>query len=114
MNIILKIDSARKLKKYISTHPRIASNTGCEAILDQLYQAYADSQEHDPPEIERDFEQLGELLEILPLDINNTIFSLIFHLCSTYEQKAYCDGLQNGARLMQELFIREAENDYWK
>ena len=34
MNIILKIDSARKLKKYISTHPRIASNTGCEAILD--------------------------------------------------------------------------------
>lgn len=47
MNIILKIDSARKLKKYISTHPRIASNTGCEAILDQLYQAYADSQEHD-------------------------------------------------------------------
>ena len=114
MNIILKIDSARKLKKYISTHPRIASNTGCETILDQLYQAYTDTQEHDPPEVERDFEQLGELLEILPLDINNTIFSLIFHLCSTYEQKTYCDGLQTGARLMQELFIREAENDYWK
>ena len=84
MNITLKIDSARKLKKYISTHPRIASNTGCEAILDQLYQAYADSQEHNPPEIERDFEQLGELLEILPLDINNTIFSLIFHLSTFF------------------------------
>ena len=38
MNIILKIDSARKLKKHISTHPHIASDTGCQTVLDQLYQ----------------------------------------------------------------------------
>ncbi len=107
MNSIPLIESARNLKTYINTHPHPICDAGCETVLELLYQAYADSQEHDPPEIEQDFEQLGNLLEVLPLELNNTIFSHLYRLCSAYEQKAYCDGLQIGAHLIQELLTKE-------
>ena len=71
--------------------------------IDQLYQAYAESHESDPPEISDGFKDLEEFLCNLPLDDNNAVFNLCCHLCSAYERKAFVDGVQYGAYLTRSL-----------
>ena len=93
---------------YLLPHPFNSGDSDCATVLDQLYQAYADSHESDPQEIRDAFAQLGDLLEDLPLVDNDMLFGLICRLCIAYDQKAYRDGLQYGAHLMSELFWKEA------
>ena len=94
---------AQRLKAYIDTHPIDLGNSDCETVLDQLYQAYAESHESDPPEIRNGFKELEEFLCVLPLEDNNAVFNLCCRLCSAYERKAFLDGLQYGAHLISEL-----------
>ena len=94
---------AEKLKAYIDTHPLDLGESDCETVLDQLYQAYAESHESDPAEIRASFKELGELLGALPLDDNNAVFNLCCSLYTAYEHKAFVAGLQYGAHLMTEL-----------
>ena len=96
-------DIARRLNAYIQAHPFDPGDSDCESVLDQLYQAYAESHESDPPEISEGFKELESFLETLPLSDNNAVFNLCCRLCSAYERKAFCDGLQYGAHLMSEL-----------
>ena len=91
------------LRKYIDVHPFDGGDSGCETVLDQLYQAYAESHESDPPEIGDGFKELEEFLCSLPLDDNNAVFNLCCRLCCAYERKAFIDGLLYGAHLMSEL-----------
>ena len=91
---------ANRLNTYIQSHPFDAGDSGCETVLEQLYQAYAESHESDPEEIGDGFK---ELEGVLPLDDNNAVFNLCCRLCSEYERKAFLDGLQYGAQLMREL-----------
>jgi len=93
----------QQLKSYIDTHPIDLGDSDCESVLDQLYQAYQESHESDPPEIREGFKELDELLRALPLDDNNTVFNLCCRLCTAYEHKAFLDGVQYGAYLMTEL-----------
>ncbi len=95
---------AKRLKAYIETHPFDPGDSNYETVLDQLYQAYAESHESDPPEISEGFKELEEFLETPPLDDNNAVFNLCCRLCTVYEHKAFIDGLQYGAHLMKELF----------
>ena len=69
----------------------------------QLYQAYAESHESDPAEINNGFQELEDFLAGLPLKDNNAVFNLCCRLCSAYERKAFLDGLQYGAHLISEL-----------
>ena len=94
---------AECLKAYIDTHPFDPGDSGCETVLNQLYQAYVVSHESDPAEISDGFKELEEFLCELPLEDNNTVFNLCCRLCSAYERKAFCDGLQYGAYLIREL-----------
>ena len=94
---------AQRLKAYIDTHPFDLGDSDCKTVLDQLYQAYAESHESDPTEISDGFKALEEFLCNLPLNDNNTVFNLCCRLCSAYERKAFIDGLQYGARLMKDL-----------
>ena len=94
---------ANRLNAYIQSHPFDAGDSGCETVLDQLYQSYAESHESDPAEIGGGFKELEEFLHTLPLDDNNAVFNLCCRLCSAYEHKAFIDGLQYGAHLMVEL-----------
>ena len=98
MNKIIK-----QLKTYIEAHPFDSGDSDCETVLDQLYQAYAESHESDPTEISSGFKELEEYLCNLPLEDNNAVFNLCCRLCSTYERKAFIDGVQYGAHLMCEL-----------
>ena len=94
---------AQRLKAYIDTHPLDLGEGDCETVLDQLYQAYAESHESDPPEISEGFKELEEHLCSLPLEDNNAVFTLCCQLCTAYEHKAFLDGLQYGAHLIAEL-----------
>ena len=94
---------AQQLKAYIDTHPFDPGDSDCETVLDQLYQAYAESHESDPTEISDGFKDLEEFLCNLPLDDNNAVFYLCCRLCSAYERKAFVDGVQYGAYLTRSL-----------
>ena len=94
---------ACRLNNYIKSHPLILCDSDCETVLDQLYQAYAESHESDPAEIDNGFKELEEFLHTLPLEDNNAVFNLCCRLCSAYERKAFLDGLQYGALLILEL-----------
>ena len=93
---------SQRLKAYIKAHPFDPGDSDCETVLDQLYQAYAESHESDPSEIGEGFKELEEFLRVLPLDDNNAVFNLCCRLCCAYERKAFLDGLQYGAHLMIE------------
>ena len=94
---------ANRLNAYITAHPFDPGDSDCETVLDQLYQAYAESHESDPPEIRDGFKELDDLLCDLSLDENNAVWNLCCQLCTAYEHKALIDGLQYGAHLMREL-----------
>ena len=91
------------MNAYIESHPLDLGDSDCETVLDQLYQAYAESHESDPPEISNGFKELENFLCTLPLDDNNAVFNLCCRLCSAYEHKAFIDGLQYGANVMLEI-----------
>ena len=95
---------AKRLAAYMDKHPIDLGDTDCETVLDQLYQAYAESHESDPPEIREGFKELDDLLGSLSLDENNAVWNLCCRLCSAYEHKAFLDGLQYGAHLIAELY----------
>ena len=94
---------AKRLNAYLNAHPFDPGDSDCETVLDQLYQAYAESHESDPAEISDGFKELGEFLCSVPLDDNNAVFNLCCRLCSAYERKAFIDGVQYGAHLLNEM-----------
>ena len=94
---------AKRLNAYINAHPFDSGDSDYETVLDQLYQAYAESHESDPAEIRDGFKELDNLLGDLSLDDNNAVWNLCCQLCTAYERKAFLDGLQYGAHLILEL-----------
>lgn len=95
--------TSEALRTYMQAHPFDSGDPDCTTVLDQLYRAYTDSHESDPPDITALFRELSEYLETLPLDTNNCIFRLTCDLCIAYERKAFLDGLQYGAELILEV-----------
>ena len=73
---------AKRLNAYITTHPFDSGDSDCKTVLDQLYQAYAESHESDPPEIRDGFKELDDLLGDLSLDDNNAVWNLCCQLCT--------------------------------
>ncbi len=84
---------ANRLNANIQKYPLDSVDSGCETVLDQLYQAYTESHETDSGQIGNGF-KLEEFLHTLPMEDNNAVFNLCGRLCSVYEQKALRDGLQ--------------------
>ena len=97
---------AQRLKAYIEAHPFAPGDSDCGTVLDQLFQAYQESHESDPPEIRDGFKNLAELLKNLPVRDNDAVFNLCCGLCTAYENKAFLDGLQYGAHIINELFTK--------
>ena len=83
---------SKRLKVYIKSCKFDGDTSECETVLDQIYQAYAESHESDPPEINGGFKDLEGFLCTLPLDDNNAVFNLCCRLCTAYEHKAFLDG----------------------
>ena len=96
-------DLVHRLNEYIESHALDLGDSNCDTVLDQLYQAYAESHESDPAEISDGFKELEEFLCELPLEDNNTVFNLCCRLCSAYEHKAFLDGIQYRVHILAEL-----------
>ena len=94
---------AKKLKSYFESNPINLGDGDCETVLEQLFQAYQESHESDPPDIRDNFRALDVLLRGLPLEDNNAVFNLCCCLCTAYEKKAFIEGVQYGAHLLMEL-----------
>ena len=45
---------------YMQAHPFESGDPDCKTVLDQLYHAYTDSHESDPPDITELFRELSE------------------------------------------------------
>ena len=90
----------QRLKAYIEAQPFDSGDSDCKTVLNQLYQAYQESNESDPPDIRDGFRELDDLLRHLPLEDNNAVFNLCCSLCTAYEHKAFLDGLKYGAQLI--------------
>ena len=69
-------DISKRLEVYIKSHKFDGGTSECETVLDQIYQAYAESHESDPPEIGEGFKELEDFLCAMPLDDNNAVFNL--------------------------------------
>lgn len=80
-------DLVHRLNEYIESHALDLGDSNCETVLDQLYQAYAESHKSDPEEISDGFKELEEFLCELSLEDNNAVFNLCCRLCSAYERK---------------------------
>lgn len=102
---------AQQLNAYIAEHPFVSGESNSDTVLDQLYQAYQESHESDPPEIHNAFKKLDDLLENLSLNDNNTVWNLCCQLCTDYEHKAFIDGLRYGAHLITELYTEKNGGD---
>ncbi len=96
-------DLTNLLRHCLENQPFASGDPDCKTVLDQLYQAYAESHEDDPPSIREGFKELESFLETLPLDDNNAVWNLCVRICVEYEHKAFLDGLHYGAQLMMEL-----------
>lgn len=68
---------AEALKAYTRDHPFDSGNGDSETVLDQLYQAYAESHEPDPPEISEGFKELEWSVSWNPCPWTITMPSLI-------------------------------------
>ena len=91
------------LKRCVESNTFDTGDPENRTVLDQLFRAYQDSHETDPPDISDGFRELETFLGQLPLDDNNAVFNLCCRLCSAYEYKAFIDGLHYGVQLMMEL-----------
>ena len=91
------------LKQCAESHTFDSGDPDCQTVLDQLYRAYAESHENDPPGIREGFKELENYLEVLPLDDNNAAFNLCCRICVAYEYKTFIDGFHYGFQLMKEL-----------
>ena len=65
-----------EFKRYLENHTFDSGDSGCKTVLDQLYRAYAESHEDDPPGIREGFKELESFWRFCPWTI--TI------LCSTF------------------------------
>ncbi len=95
------------MKANLDAHPINLGESDCETVMEQIFQAYAEFHESDPVEIRENFKELGEILNKLSLDDNNAVFGLTCRISIATEKKAFLDGLQYGAQLMQELIGKE-------
>ena len=75
-----------------------------DGMLDALYQSYCEGQRCDSAPVSELFQQLNDLLSVLPLKQQDSVVDVACKLCSAYQEEAYKDGLRSGIRLSQELF----------
>ena len=96
-------DLINLLRRCLGNQPFDTGDPDYKTVLDQLYRAYAESHEDDPPGIREGFKELDAYLETLPLEDINAVWNLCVRICVAYEHKAFIDGLHYGTQLMTEL-----------
>lgn len=79
-----------RLRRCVENHTIDSGDPDCKTVLDQLFRAYQESHESDPPDIRDSFRELDALLGHLPLDDNNTVFNLCWRSLSVVSFLSQC------------------------
>lgn len=73
------------------------------AVMEILYQYFAENHPLETQEMARDFSQLDKVLSKLSLKEYDQIWNLACRLCAEHEKLAYMAGIRVGASLATEL-----------
>ncbi len=96
-------DYVQKLKTYIMTN-QVTFEVDCpQPCLDALWWHYGEYHNLDSAAAKDAFRALRALLDALPTQDSDPIFTEINGLCAEYERAAFTAGLRLGAQLILEL-----------
>lgn len=91
------------LQAHLTAHPISFGMSDADSVLEFLYDAYCEAHECDSPGVRMLFESMGVYLELLPVDKNNVLFSIIIQLCTEHECRAFKEGIRWGVQLASEI-----------
>lgn len=97
------------LLEHIKTHNFDYGDNPAESVLDFLWLSYFEIQRADNEDIKQGFRALDKYFEGKSFEEVQYVFDIVCNLCTAYEQRAFTDGLQLGAQLVQELQQRIAK-----
>lgn len=98
MNIYIK-----QVNKWIAEQKPNFGDNSLQTLLDFLWYNYTELNPIRSDEIKKNDEALGEILESLPVEQSDKLFSALCELCTLHERQAFLDGICVGARLMNEM-----------
>lgn len=90
---------------YLDTHPIGCHEGSVKSLMEMLHEVYTMYNSIDSEELRGKFRELRPVLEQLPRDDGNRLFSLICDLCMEHEQLAFSHGIVVGMQLMSEIRV---------
>lgn len=91
------------LRKAIDRDPPNFGDCDGRSVLEMLYTAYAENNEHETTEANASFLALDAILSDLPLPVSDSIFDKVCVLCSSYERSGFTEGFKLGVHMAGEL-----------
>ena len=89
------------LKSHIESDP--PSFGDGDSVLSMLYEAFADANPTDNGRLKKDFHELYELMNGLPLREMDKIIYPVCTLCRDHQRSGFVEGVRVGVILKQEL-----------
>lgn len=93
----------QKLKSFLDEQAPCFGYDDAQSILEMLYYYYTTANPVDSGVIRCQFRELNAVLEQLPFQEEDAVFTLVCDLCTAHERKAFLDGILVGMRLFTEL-----------
>lgn len=93
----------RALREAIDQNPPELGDNNAQSVIEMLYAAYADLNDHETAECNAGFLALDEVLADLPLALSDSVFDKVCVLCSCYERSGFTDGFRLGIHMASEL-----------
>lgn len=88
-----------RIAEYLSRRRTPGGSLTGEALLEQLYIAYAEETGADPPEIREQFALVERALIPVSPELSDQLVTLICRLCSLHQETAFLDGVALGFQL---------------
>ena len=92
-----------KLKHFLASQSVKFQDDNASSILELLCYFYCASNTVDSALIRCQFHAAENALPKLTIEEYDAFFNITTHLCTSYEQKAFMDGVRVGMQLFQEL-----------
>lgn len=88
---------------YLDAHPISGHNGDVESLLEMLHDAYCSYNSIDSDAIRGLFKKVDGVLEMLPSDAAEQLYSLVCDLCVEHEVLAFSHGIVVGMHFMTEV-----------
>ncbi len=92
-----------KLKQFLISEPPVIKDDSASTILELLCYYYCSANTVDSALIRCQFSAAENALPKLSIKEYDAFFDITTHLCTSYEKKAFMDGVRVGMQLFQEL-----------